>query len=87
MQSVTLTSTYARAGIQGRLWSHDSSSVGQPHGMSLCVQSPEATSKTDTSAPPTGPTVGSKLGDAWQSVKEATGLAGDRKRLEVALRP
>lgn len=55
--------------------------------MSLCVQSPEATSKTDTSAPPTGPTVGSKLGDAWQSVKEATGLAGDRKRLEVALRP
>ena len=69
----------------GPLWSCGSSSVGLSHVISFCVQSPEATSTTDTSAPPTGPTVGSKLGDAWQSVKEATGLAGDLRRHELTL--
>lgn len=31
---------------------------------------------TDTLAPSTEPTVAGKLGEAWQSVKEAAGLAG-----------
>lgn len=36
--------------------------------------------KTNTNAPAasTGPTIGSSLGDAWESVKQATGLAGEK---------
>ncbi len=42
-------------------------------------QGGDSSTKTDTSGGATsGPTVGSKLGDAWQSTKEATGLAGER---------